>query len=287
MLLLFEDHLVERLAPLNYGKPTYALSCATERLVDLARRINLGTVRAWVRPHLRDLEAADYPSVCLQTGESDQPLVLVNARLVPAVSQLQLVRDLLQNKQLILIANHETIIAAKLPSASKLLEHPVAEWLNQVRQMPDLIEQPATGWELFDWPHDVVKQHMRFLNENLTDRLRGNYRQLRDGLFVAENVQTGRASGCRYQQRSDHHRTRCPDWTIHMLRGPLYLGAGARINEHAALKDGTCLGHTSKVGGEVECSILEPYSNKQHHGFLGHSYVVVGSIWVQGPRIAI
>ena len=51
------------------------------------------------------------------------------------------------------------------------------------------------------------------------------------------------------------------------------MGAGARINEHASLKDGTCLGHTTKVGGEVECSILEPYSNKQHHGFLGHSYV--------------
>ncbi len=30
MLLLFEDHLVERLAPLNYGKPTYALSCAAD-----------------------------------------------------------------------------------------------------------------------------------------------------------------------------------------------------------------------------------------------------------------
>ncbi|MGC4006805.1 MAG: hypothetical protein QM811_28230 [Pirellulales bacterium] len=33
------------------------------------------------------------------------------------------------------------------------------------------------------------------------------------------------------------------------------------------------MGHTSKVGGEVECAIIEPYGNKQHHGFLGHSYV--------------
>jgi glucose-1-phosphate thymidylyltransferase len=28
-----------------------------------------------------------------------------------------------------------------------------------------------------------------------------------------------------------------------------------------------------KIGGEVEASIIEPYSNKQHHGFLGHSYL--------------
>ena len=33
------------------------------------------------------------------------------------------------------------------------------------------------------------------------------------------------------------------------------------------------IGHTAKIGGEVEASIIEPYSNKQHHGFLGHSYL--------------
>jgi len=33
------------------------------------------------------------------------------------------------------------------------------------------------------------------------------------------------------------------------------------------------LGHTVKAGGEIEVSIIEPFSNKQHHGFLGHAYV--------------
>ena len=88
MLLLFEDHLVERLAPLNYGKPTYALSCAAERLVDLARKQIDVPVRAWVRPHLRELEAADYPEVCLQPDEPAGKVLLVNARLVPSVSQI-------------------------------------------------------------------------------------------------------------------------------------------------------------------------------------------------------
>jgi glucose-1-phosphate thymidylyltransferase len=45
------------------------------------------------------------------------------------------------------------------------------------------------------------------------------------------------------------------------------------VIEHAALKHGVALGHTTKVGGEVEASIIEPYSNKQHFGFLGHSYL--------------
>jgi glucose-1-phosphate thymidylyltransferase len=33
------------------------------------------------------------------------------------------------------------------------------------------------------------------------------------------------------------------------------------------------LGHTTKIGGEIEASVIEPYTNKQHHGFLGHSYL--------------
>jgi glucose-1-phosphate thymidylyltransferase len=57
------------------------------------------------------------------------------------------------------------------------------------------------------------------------------------------------------------------------LAGPVHIGRAARINEHAALKDAVALGHTTKVGGEVEASVIEPYSNKQHHGFLGHSYL--------------
>lgn len=57
------------------------------------------------------------------------------------------------------------------------------------------------------------------------------------------------------------------------LSGPAYLGKHARINEHSAIKDGVALGHTTKIGGEVEASVVEAYSNKQHHGFLGHSYL--------------
>lgn len=57
------------------------------------------------------------------------------------------------------------------------------------------------------------------------------------------------------------------------LSGPVYAGRNTRIIEHAALKDGVALGHTVKIGGEVEASVIEPYSNKQHHGFLGHSYL--------------
>jgi glucose-1-phosphate thymidylyltransferase len=57
------------------------------------------------------------------------------------------------------------------------------------------------------------------------------------------------------------------------LSGPLKIGDNCLIIDHAAIKHGTVLGHTVKAGGEIEVSIVEPFSNKQHHGFLGHAYV--------------
>jgi glucose-1-phosphate thymidylyltransferase len=57
------------------------------------------------------------------------------------------------------------------------------------------------------------------------------------------------------------------------LEGPLRIGDNSLIIDHASIKHGTVLGHTVKAGGEIEESIIEPYSNKQHHGFLGHAYV--------------
>ena len=41
----------------------------------------------------------------------------------------------------------------------------------------------------------------------------------------------------------------------------------------AKIYGGSSIGPICKVGGEIESSIFQAYSNKQHDGFLGHSYV--------------
>ncbi len=96
---------------------------------------------------------------------------------------------------------------------------------------------------------------------------------MREGLFVAENVTLGEQLVTDTKQGPiviDHDAVVGP---LCYLRGPVYVGPKARIIEHASIKDAVSLGHTTKVGGEVEASVLEPYSNKVHHGYLGHSYL--------------
>ncbi len=58
-----------------------------------------------------------------------------------------------------------------------------------------------------------------------------------------------------------------------VIIGPAYIGKRSVIKAGAKIYEGTSIGPVCKVGGEVEESIFQAYSNKQHDGFLGHSYL--------------
>lgn len=80
-----------------------------------------------------------------------------------------------------------------------------------------------------------------------------------------------------------------PGAVLDAEKGPVFIGANSRIESQAAVV-GPCyigpnsvilaghianssIGHTCRVGGEVEDSIFHSYVNKYHAGFIGHSYV--------------
>ena len=54
--------------------------------------------------------------------------------------------------------------------------------------------------------------------------------------------------------------------------GPAYIGKKAQV-KIGAIIEGSAIGPVCKAGGEIEASLLHSYSNKQHSGFLGHSYL--------------
>ncbi|MDP2175058.1 MAG: GlmU family protein [Bacteroidota bacterium] len=56
-----------------------------------------------------------------------------------------------------------------------------------------------------------------------------------------------------------------------MLRGPFALGEHGVVKMGAKIYSGTTVGAYSKVGGEVNNSVIFAYSNKGHDGFLGNS----------------
>ncbi len=59
--------------------------------------------------------------------------------------------------------------------------------------------------------------------------------------------------------------------------GPCYIGDHSTIKIGAKIYEDCSFGEHCKVGGEIENTIIHAFSNKQHGGFLGHSYI---SEWV-------
>jgi UDP-N-acetylglucosamine diphosphorylase/glucosamine-1-phosphate N-acetyltransferase len=58
-----------------------------------------------------------------------------------------------------------------------------------------------------------------------------------------------------------------------VIEGPAYIGESSKIKSAATIYENVSIGKVCKIGGEVEGSIIMPYSNKQHAGFLGHAYL--------------
>ena len=60
-----------------------------------------------------------------------------------------------------------------------------------------------------------------------------------------------------------------------LIQGPAALLAHSTTNMGAKIRPNTTIGKKCKVGGEISASIIYPYSNKSHDGFLGNS--IIGS----------
>ena len=58
-----------------------------------------------------------------------------------------------------------------------------------------------------------------------------------------------------------------------IIKGNTYIGKHSIVNPGAKLRGEISIGPFCKIGGEVERSIFHGYSNKQHDGYIGHSYI--------------
>ncbi len=271
-VVIFEDEHVAQLDPVALGKPAFAIHCGSFRLVDVAEQLQL-PLFARVRKHLTNLVAADFPQCQLAVVDAASPALWINARLVPSIQVIEQLRCLWQAGQPGVVHAGNAIAAAIVPAGASFGQQPghmpSAGDFAQLK-LPSL----SVDLPLFEYPHDIIRYHLTTLASNLEHRLAsGQYAQLSDGVFAAPGATLGQFVVCDTSRGPivlDEGATIGP---FCYLSGPVYVGPSARVLEHAALKDCVAIGNTAKVGGEVEASIIEPYTNKQHHGFMGHSYL--------------
>ena len=295
IVVCFEDSHVADLQPVTTARPAYAVTCAGYRLADWLAMLP-GTVYGHVRAHLQVIQELDLglkspPQTLDDSDWTDHEggVLLVNARLCPSVATREALLAIAKSDQSSVVLDGEdgSVLVARIGAAeldqlikseSNSEKSAIESLLSAAMDLKPLkepLKEPLNEtMNVFRWPHDIVKLHMQEMPVSMNDRLaRGNYTEIMDGVFAGKNVKLGQYAVVDSSEGPIVFEDNVSVGPFCYLSGPVHAGRGARVIEHAALKDGVSLGHTVKIGGEVEASVIEPYTNKQHHGFLGHSYL--------------
>jgi UDP-N-acetylglucosamine diphosphorylase/glucosamine-1-phosphate N-acetyltransferase len=272
-IVLFEDHLLEDMAPVTLTRPAFAVTCACYTLHEIVcSATGKSTDVHWiVRGYLQKTTAQRYPQTAVEPGGM---LFFLNASVIPDVRYAARIRELWGKGAPFVATAGRRVSAALVPAGSvppaALTAENVTPWLLEMK-LPLMDEEL---FRTFDHQYEVIKYLELLYAENIAHRIRtGGYREISPGLFAHDTVTVADSAVFHTKDGPVVLEKDVEIADFAYVVGPVHVGARSRIIERASLKEHVCVGETCKIGGEVEASIIENFTNKQHHGFLGHSWV--------------
>jgi len=282
-VIVFEDTRVTELKPLVSLKPVYGLYTGFRSLLDKLKHSIHGRVKLTyhLRRYLAPYYAEQHPASVLNRLEEDDVL-LVNGRLVFTEAAARMITDGVVEPGKAYMQGDDMLFARVHPRL----------FANDRGLMPDLIDtsniagqlvrESVTGFRIINHLWDVVAFHP---DEMLRDaetlelgRFQGNVHHSvavinRSNIYVAPGavVRAGAVLD------ADEGFVAVGEGAIvdpqAVLMQNVFLAPRSRVKTGANLYSNVTVGMASKIGGEVEDSVIEPFANKQHDGFLGHSYI--------------
>jgi len=265
-VVFFEDHLAGENRPVTLARPAFGVSFAATTLYDVAKGYASG-VSAIVRDYLRDTTDAAFDLAPPAASE----VLFLNASLAPSFALIEHLMDQAKEHKDFVAAGESRVAAAYFESLPDGTTDQTAETIT------DFLRKPH-AWELHEdlplveFPFDIIHYHQEYFDANI-EKLTEGLTEEQPGVFVGENVKIHPTTVFDTEEGPIVLHDNVSVGPFALIVGPVIVGPNAKIIERASIKEQVQIGHTCKIGGEVECAIIEPYSNKQHHGFLGHSYV--------------
>lgn len=287
-LIIFEDGAFADFAPLTLSRPVFELRCGAWMLWErIARAFPGYDVSFSCRKQLagivglrtgRTVNAVDY-------GPGDR-LVFVNGRLRLGALLTRELQTAAENR----IYKQGPVTAAIViaESLSELPEDLMASTETTTLSTLGVDAEIAEGnFEFFDHLWDMVAQNgnqiavdFETIASGVEFGRMGEEARIDDSaviqggdrFFIAPGAEIGPGAviDCRHGAVIvDSNAVIGP---LSYVEGPCYIGPGTRIYR-GNIREGCSFGPDCRVGGEVEESIFQGYTNKYHDGFLGHAYL--------------
>ncbi len=197
--------------------------------------------------------------------------VLINGSVCPTDEIIELVKKLGPGQNII---SGETIIA--LHMTAEELDNPgdpPQEGIEEI-EVKECPLQVSHTWEIFSKNDMAIRDDFTFLTKD-----RKSHPLNKTNVVLGDNpvfLEKGAKVNCAVLNTKQGPVYIGADAEImegSMIRGPIAICDHAQVKMLAKLYGPTTIGPYSRVGGEVNNSVIFGYSNKAHDGFLGHSVI--------------
>ena len=280
-LCLYEDPAAHAFGPLALLRPVFGLRCGAFTLVEkLVRAFPDAPLTLMVRPELEEWTRTLYPTAQVGEPPAEETLFL-NGRL--CLTDDEMLHFLAASPSEASFLSKGTLFAAKV--AGTRVGH-VARHLRA--------GEPETAFQDLRYPAEVNA----FLADSAADLIRWSPRQIVQDFryaFEAGTVRGAVDAGAHVLQPEAVHIARgarvmagavvnaeggpvliqenAVVEPLAIIEGPAVIGERSRVKAGAQIRAGSVLGPACRVGGEVEATIFQGFANKQHDGFVGHSFI--------------
>ena len=287
-ICIFEDEHFEYFLPLTYTRPIYELKLGIYTLRERLSRV-LGAVKYFfTREYLKEvfkeeLLAKGFKLVKVNPEELPEEVLIVNGRLVPNNEFLNYLMDKYSKYKEFVFMKNGVLVAAKLKRVEIvdfLKKQKIKELLKSLKKRS--IEVFEVKAELLEYPWELVRDNPMYMAKDLENH--GDFRLLgevadtavlysKEKIHIGENavvedyVVLDARNGPIYIEDGVLVKTHS------VIRGPTYIGKNSVITEFTKLREGSNIGESCGVGGEVVNLIMHGFVNKYHEGFIGRSYI--------------
>jgi len=272
-VIVFEDDGLSGFGPLTLLRHASLLRLGTKRLLDaLVEKIPDATdVGLWGRPELAAVtnEVTRHPYNERVYG----PTVLVNARARPSEALLLPA----SSSEPFAAVFEGVLVLAKLDSVAlkpgvitRRVGASLAKRVNRVATPSEPLFQGY--WDLVESNGMAIAEQAARFEESLSAPRGAEVRGPAANLMVDEGAEIEGHVTFDVRMGPIIVDSGASVESFSRVMGPCYVGPRAKIMS-AQIGGGTSIFESCRVGGQVENSVMLPYTNKAHHGYVGDSYI--------------
>ncbi|OHB89150.1 MAG: hypothetical protein A3D13_08625 [Planctomycetes bacterium RIFCSPHIGHO2_02_FULL_40_12] len=275
---VFEDKAYQNFLPLTYNRPLYELRCGIYSFLErIALQYPDTEINLFCREYLKDLLSESYPCRVNKIESNNNGCLFINGRLLMSAPIS------VSGREEIGIQDN-TIVYARLLRKNWLPITP-ENFLDQnfITELKRKFNIKKVNARLVKYPWDLIDSNKEQITSDFTSYIKNGLiqRNKYEGVHLINDSQifTGKNTiikpGCVLDAENGpifigNNVKISPNSVI---EGPAFIGDNAVIQPISRIREGSNVGRVCKIGGEIMNTIIQDYSNKQHDGFLGDSYI--------------